>query len=530
MGSHSIRRTRDCGPKDKAGRTGFVLPMVAFLSFILSGICFGMVMMAQAHMNMVRFRKYSLLLDYASENGIKAGAGRLFSAVSAGTSPAEIDASMVDLIREGTEEGTAALIEAVNPGAIPLGTEGGADDLSWRSETLLSRQGLVEAGPCLKASIRFEIRASGWSGSFPAGHASSLEGTIEVLAGRLPLASIPLTLIGPRTASEVESCLDANNVSIMRPAGPLTGLPPHPSVTDVCPADPGEAIAAALGLKLFKPQDLGAAQLRAILGLEASDEPLPDGVYPVVDDLGFTSVFVQGDLLELIPAIGGDEQFILFRTETGEWLLRSDPGLGRSSFSGPEGGRSFETAFGGYVIVNGGIGSLCAGRVTDEGSVAASTDGDRPSILNGTGLTIVSSESVSITSSLIVQGAEWKNGFPFLEDSRARLTIASTGRDLVSGEERESGISVSGETPAEVKIQAAVLSGNGTFEIHGSNKSVEIAGGLHVSGLDSGGNSLAISPDQRLPVQGSGAGTIATTKNYLFVSAVRPTAWKEGPE
>ena len=81
-----------------------------------------------------------------------------------------------------------------------------------------------------------------------------------------------------------------------------------------------------------------------------------------------------------------------------------------------------------------------------------------------------------------------------------------------------------------MSIQATIVSGDGTFEIRGKGKEIEIAGGLHVSGLSANGNSLDITPDQRLLAANTGAGAILTVENYLVVSAFRPTIWKEGLE
>ncbi len=541
MASHCSSRTPACrrcgtdaeGPAGTAGPRGIIIPVVAFLFFVMSGICFGMIMMAQAHMNMTRFRKFSLLLDYASENGAKSGFHRLLSLVSERTAPAAIDIALVDGLRDGTESGFAGLLDVLNPGLVQLGTEGESGDFRWRSTTGFSRQGLTDNGTCLKVIVRFDVRAAGKFSSFPAERGSSIEGELEMLAGRIPLSSIPLSLSRDMSASELDACLDENNVKISGPGGSLAGI----SGTAAAGTDNGaaltdryEAVARGLGLKLFKPQDVGTAALRAILGLEASNDPVPDGVYPVDTDLGFTSVFIQGDLTELILAIDGDEQVILFRMEAGDWCLRSKPGLGLSEFSGADGIRQFDTSFGGYIIVNGSIDSLCGGHVAEDGSITPAGDEDLPSILNGTGLTIVSSEEVNITSSLIVQGAEWRNGFPYLENSLAQLAIASTGTDLLSGEERDAVISVSEGAPKKLSIQAALVSGNGTFEIRGEGKEVEIAGGLHVSGLSANGNSLAIAPDQRLLAADTGAGAILTAENYLVVSSFRPTIWKEGLE
>lgn len=515
------------------GPRGIIIPLVAFLFFIMSGICFGMIMMAQAHMNMTRFRKYSLLLDYASENGAKSGFHRLLSLVSERTAPAAIDISLIDGLRDGSENGFTALLEALNPDAVQLGTEEESGDFSWKSTTGLSRQGLTDTGACLKVAIRFDVRAAGKFSSIQAERHSSIEGEIELLAGRIPLSSIPLSLSREMSASELDACLKENGVKILDPASPLAGISWTAATgtgSGAALTDQNEAVAGALGLKLFKPQDVGPAALRAILGLEASIDPVPDGVYPVDTGLGFTSVFVQGNLTELILAVDGDEQVILFRMEAGDWRLRSNPGLGLAEFSGIEGGRQFDSSFGGYIIVNGSIDSLCGGRVAEDGGITPAEDEDMPAILNGTGLTIVSSEKVNITSSLIVQGAEWRSGFPYLGNSRAQLAISSTGTDLLSGAECDAGISISEEAPEKVSIQATIVSGSGTFEIRGEGKEVEIAGGLHVSGLSGNGNSLAIAPDRRLLPTDTGAGAILTVENHLVVSAFRPTIWKEGLE
>lgn len=512
-------------PHRSRPRPGFAMPMVAFLSFILAGICFGMIMFVQAHVNMVRFGKFSSLADYASENGIKLGFHRLFDLASGWTGLTAVADRLPAELRSESSEGFAEALAALGPDDFPLTTAGSGGGLSWRSETGLSLDGVDDLGQFVRIRASFDIRASGSTAGAPRARSSSLKGSIEFLAGRIPLPSIPLALSGPLSDDELVSLMAANSITILKPPGSMLGLTAAAG-EGLVPRDIPSLLAEALDMNVFKPQEMSAARLRAALGLEVSGDPIPDGVYAVNDDLGLRGVFVQGNASAVIPAVDGQSQAVLISTDAGDWVLRYSPGLGTSSLTGPDGTRSFDTVCDGYLIINGAVASLGGGYVSSDGDVLAAPGSSAPSILNGAGLTIVSSAAIDISSSLVLQGAERVEGFPYLKNTEAQLVICSAGSDLISGEARDGTISIDEDAPSDLKLQGSLTSAGGAFEVQGRGKTVEIAGGVHVVSISCGGNALRLAADVRLTTTAGGA--LTTRSCFLGVSGFRPTVWKEG--
>jgi len=503
--------------------------MVAFLFFILSGICFGLIILVQTQIKISKYRKYSLLIEYAAENGAKRGFHQLYSLVSGKPGLTSIDDSFLAGLREEPDLALSLLVDSLNDSGIPLETKESEGDFEWRSATLFSLRNIEDYQAYLRITADFDIQAKGKMASLPQEKEAVLSGYIEFLAGRIPLSSIPLAIRKTMTDSELTGFMAENRIAVLDQPEQTAGPRPVAASEGILPADASGLLAQALGIKLFRPQDISPAKLRELLGLEPSTEPLPEGIYPIADDIGFNGLFVQGDIDELIPAIDGEDQVVLFRMESDEWLLRFSPSSGWSELAGPGGTETFESVFGGFIIVNGDISSFGGGYVTPDGKIKKAEDQDIPSILNGARLTIICSEKVEISSHLILQGVQWKDGFPYLKSSQSQLVIFSTGTDIVTGEKRDSVISVSGDgdRPAEIKIQASITAVNGIFEIKGTDQQVQIAGGLHVSEFIGNGNSLAIAADSRLSPVGPEMGVPLTDSGFLTVFAFRPTCWKE---
>ena len=129
---------------------------------------------------------------------------------------------------------------------------------------------------------------------------------------------------------------------------------------------------------VFRPGDLSPARLREVLGLEPSTEPVPDGVYLIRNDLGLGGVFVQGDLDEMILAIGGDSQIVVFRAAGAEWRLEWSPARSRTEFLTPEGASAYDLVPLPIVFVNGKVASLGGGVVGMDGRVEMCFDAEMP--------------------------------------------------------------------------------------------------------------------------------------------------------
>jgi hypothetical protein len=229
----------------------------------------------------------------------------------------------------------------------------------------------------------------------------------------------------------------------------------------------------------------------------------------------------------MVMAIDGDSQAIVFRQGVGEWALRFSPARSRTEFRTPEQVLGYESVPLGILIVNGRIKSLGGGVVESDGTVVMVKDREVSSILGGVGLTIVSSDKISLSSHLILQGVRWQEGVPYIKESQSQLVIFSTGRDFLSQAEVEGGIAVDAGAPEELKLHASLTSGNAGFEIGGSGKTVEILGALHAAGYDGNGNSLRVAPDERLAAGELGDNAPVTATPLLSVYSLKVLAWRE---
>jgi hypothetical protein len=243
--------------------------------------------------------------------------------------------------------------------------------------------------------------------------------------------------------------------------------------------------------------------------------------------LGLGGVFVQGDLEEMILAISGDTQVIAFRAAGAEWVLEFSPARSRTDFRTPEGSFAYDLVPLPIVIVNGKIESLGGGTVAGDGRIAPALDVETPSVLSGINLTIVSSDKITISSHLILQGVRWQDGVPYVKDSRAQLVIYSAGRDFVSGETVEGGIAVGEAAPADLKLQASITVASGEFSIEGAGKNVEILGALHADGYSGNGNTLAIARDERAMAGEFPENAPLTAAPQLVFTSLKVLAWKE---
>jgi hypothetical protein len=264
------------------------------------------------------------------------------------------------------------------------------------------------------------------------------------------------------------------------------------------------------------------------VGLEPSNDPVPDGVYLIQDDLGLGGVFVQGDVEELVTAIDGPFQVISFRAEAGEWVLRFSPALGQTFFAAPDTSRFYDLVPAGIIAVNGKIGSLGGGTMDASGRVVMAGGEAAPSILAGVSLTILSSEGVTISSHLISQGVRWQDGIPYVKDGSSQVVIYSTGMDFLERTTAEGGISIAEGAPDNLTLQASLVAGGTGFAFKGKGKAIEVLGGIQAVDYTSEGNTLRISPDRGLAEGRSLPGNAPlSTEPMLYVSSFKVREWKE---
>ena len=520
--SGSPRGGRKMRIEIKAGPRGAASLITVFLLMIFTVVGLGVACLTQVYVKALFFRRHAIRLDYAAENGVKRGLAEILSAPAAGSGAASVSTGEYESLRaDALEGGTRALLAALGV-SLPLSIDESVDDLAWTAEADARPVSLADHESWFKARYAVTIEAAGRTGGLAARRNAALDAEADLVAGRMPLALFPLFLASGLREE------DRPAVEIRRdPADLASRAPVENAGPAALPGDGTPQLEKTLKIRVFSPQDLAPAKLRQALGLEPSTDPVPDGVYLIRDDMGLGGVFVQGDLAELVPAVDGAYQAVRFTGAAGEWTLRFSPALSRTEFAAPEGTSVYDRVPNGLIFVNGRIDSLAGGVCDVDGRPVPTADPTVPSILRGVGLTIVSSDRITLTSHLTLQGVAWRDGLPYLQDSQAQLVIFSTGRDLLRDEDREGGIIIDAGAPRDVSVHGS-LAASGRVAVEGAGKTVDILGGIQAADLLPGNNRLRITADGRLaaglvdPTAGPVAG-----EPLLAVAAFRVLAWRE---
>ena len=500
---------------------------VLLLMVVFSGLCLAMLQASGIHLKVNGFRRFSTLLDCASENGLKRGLGDLSSWLEAEALLAPVPEERVEAVRADPREEFAGLLGAAFGSAFPRVLEETFDGMTWESRAECGFGSLEDMGGYLRISAALRIESSGGLLEVRPRRRSALEGSIGFLAGRLPLAAIPLYIRGEMTDGERSAFCGENGISLPRKAGQPVGAGLAASSGGVLPVDAGALAAKALSIGVFRPGDLPPARLREALGLEISADPVPNGVYLIRNDLGLGGVFVQGDLDEVVLAIRGDAQVAVFRAEDSEWRLEWSPARSRTEFVTPEGSASYDLVPLPILFVNGAIAALGGGVVGMDGQVEMTFDGETPAVLDGVDLTIVSADRVTIASHLILEGVRWQDGVPYSRNSEAQLVIYAAGQDVASGETTAGGIGIGANAPDGLKVQASLTAASGGFRIDGAGKSVEVLGALHADSYAGNGNRLVLYRDDRAAAGDLPGNAPLTSEPQLAVFALKVLSWEE---
>jgi hypothetical protein len=514
-------------PRVDSHCAGSVTVIVLLLMVVFAGLGLAMLHASGVHVKINGFRRSSTLLDCASENGLKRGLRDLAAWLETEGLLAPVTDAAVEAVRTDPRRGFPLLVEGAFGAAFPRLVEESFDGLSWESRTECVFGGVADMGGYLRIEAPVRIEATGSILGTRAGHLSTLEGSLGFLAGRLPLAAIPFYIKGELGDGEKTAFAAANGIRLAAKPGQPLGAGVAAAPDGVLPDDAGRLAAKALAVGVFEPGRLSPAQLRRALGLEASMEPVPDGVYLIENDLGLGGVFVQGPLDELVLAVRGDSQIVVFRAGGDEWRLEWSPARSRTEFITPAGSRIYDLVPLPLLFVNGLIASLGGGTVRPDGRVEMSFDDRTPAVLSGVDLTIVSADQVTISSHLVLEGVRWRDGIPYSKDSEAQLVIYAAGRDVVTGETTSGGVRVAGDAPADLRLQASVTAAAGGFRIEGATKSVELLGGLQADAYEGNGSRLTLYRDDRSSAGAFPENSPLTARPQLAAYALKVLSWRE---
>jgi hypothetical protein len=494
---------------------------------VFTGLGLAMLHASAVHLKINGFRRFSALLDCASENGLKRGLADLVSWIETEGLLAPVGEARVEAVRAGAPAAFPALIEEAFGTVFPRAVEESFDGMSWTSRAECGLEGLEDRGGYLRLTAGLRIESSGGLVRVRSRRSSALEGSLGLLAGRLPLAAIPLYIEGALTDGERAAFPGENGIELPARPGQPVGAALAASPGGVLPGDPGPLAAEALNIGVFRPGELSPARLRQALGLEPSAEPVPDGVYLVHDDIGLGGVYVQGDLDEMVLAIRDDAQVVVFRAGGVEWRLEWSPMRGRTEFAGPDGIVAFDLVPVPIVLVNGAIAALGGGAAGADGRIEIVLDGRTPAVLDGVDLTIVSADRVTIASHLIREGVSWRDGIPYAKDSEAQLVIYAAGRDIATGDPAAGGIVVSEDAPDDLKVQASLTAAAGGFRIEGEGRTIELLGGLQADSYAGNGSRLVLYGDDRVAAGELPANSPLTAQPQLAFFTLKVLAWKE---
>ena len=509
-------------------KKGAIMLVSVFLFFVFSTLGLSMLYLTQIYLKLSTYKKNSTLLDYASENGIKLGFNHLLNLLSQTASPCLLSPEETDELRENTRNKGLKIVEKLLGEKPPLQNIQNWENLGWESTTNFYLEKIEEKENYFHAAYKAIICSAGKIKNFKQKRESSLESLMGISAGNLPLPYIPFLLDRKLEPNKKENFTEENKITIHRSEKNL--IPPQINFSegDLLPEEANSQLHKALKIKYFYPQNISTPLLRTVLGLEDTNEPVPEGVFLIRDNLGLGGIYVQGDLEEMVMAIEGDFQVVSFLTEQGRWILRFSPRKIKTTFLTPDETFDYDFIPLGIIIVNGEVRSLGGGMMDPSGQAVLVTEKEIPSILKGVNLTIISSDKITLSSHLIHQGVKWIDRVPYIKDSTSQLNIFSTGKDFLDNTEREGKIIIEKNSPPEIKIQASLTASGKGFSIEGEQKTVHILGSIHVSDYTSNANTLKFTFDERLLEETSLARNAPqTAKPVLCLSIFKVLEWKE---
>jgi hypothetical protein len=527
-GADQKQQGQHCLDRKKKTRKGAMTLVSVFLFFVFSTLGLSMLYFSQIYLKLSAYKKNSTLLDYASENGIKLGFDHLLNLLSQKVSPSLLSLEEPNELRKDTINEGSEIVEKLLGSHLPFQNSQAWENLEWKSITNFYFEKIEEKEDYFYALYKAEISSEGKIKNFKEARESSLEAGLGVLAGNLPLPYIPLLVDKKLDPDQKNDFAENNKIDFFPSEKNLT--PPQISFAegDLIPKDADSQVQKALKIKFFSPQNISNRRLRAILGLEETNEPIPEAVYLIKDDLGLGGIYVQGDLEEMVTAIEENFQVVSFLTKEGCWLLKYSPQKSKTIFSTPEEVIYYDLIPLGIIIVNGKINSLGGGLMDPSGQAILVTEEEIPSILNGVNLTIISSDKITLSSHLIHQGVKWIDKVPYVKDRNSQLNIFVTGKDFQGNAEREGKIIIDKDSPQEIKIQASLTAADKGFSVEGKGKTVHIMGSLHASDYTSNGNKLNFTFDERLLEESDFVQNAPkTAKPVICFSFFKPLEWKE---
>lgn len=505
---------------------GVMTLLAAFLAVIFAIVGLGILHLSHIHMRLTAHKKHSELLDYAAENGLKSGFTRLLDILEAAPSPIPLTDQGYALLASDIQNQGIEAVKTLFAQDIPRLLSGGTSEQFWQNHIQFSLLRWIPFDLYFTAEYTGNIQTSAGIRNSSSQRNAALEASLDLRVGRIPLPLLPVLVGKDMNIPDAQEFLEANQISFAE-TEQLTMVPPQLLTGE------GQLMGSADGLLLkalkidiFRPQDLTPASLRQAIGLEPSPDPVPDGVYLIQDDLGLGGVYVQGDLTRLVLAIESDYQVVAFWQGEEHWILKYDPSASHTRFITPTGEQSFDLIPLGIIIIDGKVESLSAGIMDGSEAPTPITDEELPCIRRGIDLTIVSSDSITLTSHLIHQGVKWQDGVPYAVNSDSQLHLLAAGNNMMGDDSGSGKIIIANEAPEQLKLQGTITAAEEGITIEGQGKSVDLLGSIHFPEYESNDNSLRLHLDTRLLGDESLIRNAPHTRDpVLMLSGFRAALW-----
>lgn len=501
-------------------RAGSALIICFLLMAMFVTLGLGFLLEARMFFEIQSSRKMHRLNSYACENGIKKSAGMVVSRADefqGGQISEELFQNLKTSLLSGGEKKLVLLDSFLQD--IYLSETDDFSRFIWETSPSASLKELHDYESYLKSTYELIINAAGQVEGFRWKKGEQVVLEISFFLGKLPLDRLPLSVTESGLRKE-----DERKIKITRLLP--SNLKNEKAIRTTESLIPDDALPVlSKGLKLFRPDGLPNWLLRQALGLSPGNEKVPDGVYLARDDLGPGGIYVQGNLDELLLGLDGDFQLVQLRQENRRWLLRFSPRNYGMEFWKPDGKEVFAQSPVPVVMVNGRIEALAAGQNDGSGWLKLDTSSSGACLRSGLKLTLVCSGKINITSSLISEGIDWKEGIPYFREKQSQLIIWSTARDFQTQEKTDGGINMTGANGSVLKVVASLLAGGEGLNIGNQITQADIVGSISASSIKTGqaNINLIVPPYSH---KENNEFSVYAKENLLFLDEIKIREWR----
>ena len=148
--------------KLKRKETSGVMTVVSvFIFFVFSTLGLSMLYLSQIHLKLSGHKKNSILLDYASENGIKQGFCHLADLLSHVSSSSLLSSAELEELKKNVQEKGIEPIERILGMSLPLVSSESWEKLSWESSTDFFLEKILEKEDYFNATYNALIHSEG---------------------------------------------------------------------------------------------------------------------------------------------------------------------------------------------------------------------------------------------------------------------------------------------------------------------------------------------------------------------------------